>query len=165
MAGVKRETLDMTREKTMVSALNEVKMDVSTLFPRLHETLKTKSSEKLAVKMCNTIEEIKENQLEDMKTFSGMNTMLQGIKASDNKIATQIKDLQSIFKDKNQVGLGNKDQANMTKGFKDLEIKHDLALENMKVYQLYGPFLELLQQSSKSQSLNYVFECHLQALT
>ena len=67
-----------------------------------------------------------------------MNTMLQGIKASDNKIATQIKDLQSIFKDKNQVGLGNKDQANMTKGFKELEIKHDLALENMKVYQKEG---------------------------
>ena len=67
-----------------------------------------------------------------------MNTMLQGIKASDNKISTQIKDLQSIFKDKNQVGLGNKDQSNMTKGFKELEIKHDLALENMKVYQKEG---------------------------
>ena len=124
------------RDQTMGKVLNEIKMNVETFFPRFNDSLKTKTIEKSLTKMCSAVEEIKVNQVADMKTFSGINTMLQGIKASDNKIAAQIKDMKGIFKDFGS--LGGEDHSKLTKSFKDLEIKHDLSLENMKVFQKDG---------------------------
>ena len=122
------------RDQTMSSVLNELKLDIGTIHPKLNESIKTKSSSESSNKeICSIVEEIKENQLADMKTFSGINTMLQGIKASDNKIAAQIKDLKGSFKS----GSGD-DSTKYSRSLKDLEIRHDLALENMKLAQRDG---------------------------
>jgi hypothetical protein len=44
---------------------------------RLSEILKTKATEKLLAKMATSVEEMKQNSVNDMKTLSTMNTTLQ----------------------------------------------------------------------------------------
>jgi hypothetical protein len=57
--------------------LGDLKEDTSKVTVRLNEILKTKATEKMLAKIGTSIEEMKKDSLNDMKTLSTMNTTLQ----------------------------------------------------------------------------------------
>jgi hypothetical protein len=57
--------------------LTDLKIDSTKAMHRLSEILKTKATEKLLAKMATSVEEMKQNSVNDMKTLSTMNTTLQ----------------------------------------------------------------------------------------
>jgi hypothetical protein len=59
--------------------LGDLKADTSKVTVRLNDILKTKASEKLLAKIGTSIEEMKKDSVNDMKTLSTMNTTLQVI--------------------------------------------------------------------------------------
>ncbi len=59
--------------------LADLKADTSKVTVRLNDILKTKASEKLLAKIGTSIEEMKKDSVNDMKTLSTMNTTLQVI--------------------------------------------------------------------------------------
>ena len=65
------------RDQTTVKLLGDLKADSSKVTARLNDILKTKASEKMLAKIGTSIEEMKKDSLNDMKTLSTMNTLLQ----------------------------------------------------------------------------------------
>ena len=90
-----------SRDQGTMKMLNDLRFESNKNNNRLYEILKTKSTEKLLSKVLGSVEEQKRNSLNDMKTLSNMNTLLQGIKASENKTFSQVKDLKEFVENRN----------------------------------------------------------------
>ena len=64
-------------DQSTQKCLADLKNDSSKAASRLSEVLKTKATEKMLAKMATSVEEMKQNSVNDMKTLSTMNTTLQ----------------------------------------------------------------------------------------